>query len=80
MDADALYPRPGGPGGDDWIDRREEEGWRESPAARPAWDRSGVPEAVGMALVLDDDRRREAALEKLRAAVRAWRRIGRDNL
>jgi hypothetical protein len=74
-----LYPRPGGPSGDDWIDAREEAAWAASPAARPAWDRSGIPDAVAAGLMIEDDRRRDDALEKLRAAVRAWRRSGRDD-
>jgi hypothetical protein len=69
--SDDIYPRPGGPSGDDWIDAREERGWHESRAAQPAWYRSGVPDLVGIALVEDDDRRREAALEKLRRAIAA---------
>lgn len=80
MDADAIYGRPGGPSGDDYIDAREEAAWAASPAARPAWDRSGVPETVGLALTLEDDRRREAALEKLRRVISAGRRSGRDEL
>jgi hypothetical protein len=73
-----IYPRPGGPSGDDWITAREERGWLESLAARPAWDRSGVPDLVGIFLVEDEDRRREAALEKLRRAVAALGRTERD--
>lgn len=74
-----LYARPGGPSGDDWITAREEAAWAASPAARPAWDRSGVPEAVASALYIEDDRRRDEALDKLRRAVLAWRRSGRDD-
>jgi hypothetical protein len=73
-----IYPRPGGPSGDDWIDAREERGWLESPAAQTGWYRSGVPDLVGVVLVEEDERRREAALEKIRRAVAAWRRSGRD--
>jgi hypothetical protein len=73
-----IYARPGGPSGDDWIDARQEAAWAASPAARPAWDRSAVPDVVGAALVEDDERRRDAALEKLRRAVRAWQCGGRD--
>jgi hypothetical protein len=78
MHTDAIYPRPGGPSGDDWIDAREERGWLESPAAQPAWYRSGVAHLVGIVLFEDDDRRREAALEKLRRAVAALGRTERD--
>lgn len=96
MDAD-LYPRPGGPSGDDWITPREEAGWyaaagRRAEASRhsltehdeptpdaPAWMRSRLPEAVALGLMEDDERRRDAALERLRRAVRAWQRSGRDD-
>jgi hypothetical protein len=44
----------------------------------PAWMRSAVPEAVGAALFEDDERRRDAALDKLRRVVRAHLRSGRD--
>jgi hypothetical protein len=79
MRADAIYPRPGGPSGDDWIDAREECGWHESLAARPAWDRSGVSDLVGIVLFEDDDRRRGTALEKLRRAVATRIKARRDD-
>ena len=44
----------------------------------PAWMRSGIPEAVGAALFEYDERRRDEALDKLRRAVAAWQRSGRD--
>jgi hypothetical protein len=78
MRADALYQRPGGPSGDDWIDAREERGWHESRAAQPAWYRSGVADLVGIVLVEEDDRRREAALEKLRRAIAACMQSRKD--
>lgn len=97
MDAD-LYPKPGGPSGDDWITLKEEAGWyaaagRRAEASRhsltdhetpapdaPAWMRSSLPEMVARGLMEDDERRRDAALDKLRRAVRAWQRGGIDEL
>jgi hypothetical protein len=72
--SDYIRARPNVPYGRDLIDRRDEGGWGDSPAAQPAWYRSGVADLVGIALVEDDERRREAALEKLRRAVSALRR------
>ena len=51
----------------------------ETPAPdAPAWMRSGIPEAVAAGLYIEDDRRRDEAFDKLRRAVAAWKRSGRD--
>ena len=44
----------------------------------PAWMRSGIPEAVAAGLIIEDDRRRDEAFDKLRRVVAAWRQAGSD--
>lgn len=85
MDGDLISRRRSATPADYHAAGRRAEAARQSldtpegaPASAPDWERSALPEAVAMGLYIEDDRRRDEALDKLRRAVRAWRVSGRD--